>query len=610
MADAGSVSAIPQEPPVQSDYDPNDVLSGDEGDDITASNVVYSGGELDTNASGGEDAVSEELGNATASEEQADASEADATTMIPGTGANRARWKGRGETVPMPIVDIFDGVGGALPVDGMVVQEPMDAFDAFFPCDRVINQGLRKPTNLRAALELAKDHPIKLLDDWENVSMDEMKTFLMILLFMGLDQKPSEEDHFSTGILGSPLVRGFMSRDRFRQIKHCFSVANPSEQANQSDRLAKVRPSLDLVGVVSRERWCLCGDTGLDESQCRCGHRYSRISYRGETKKPIADYVKVIAAHDSNTGYCYSFVVDTREKNVKQMLLEVVSKYPSDGARRIATDRFYTSVDNVMAVREKGHYMYGTVRSDRGPNKNNDIKQEMSEKGGLEDGEFLWRMADLPMPMTLFLWRDSNKDGSWFLSSCHDNTEAEVMRRKRGHPTAAKRCPLCAKDYNAKMGACDRCNALRSSYSLQLKHHRRWYMCLVYYGLDVLLCNSYIWYKSITGEELSQKEYRTSLLEEHLARVLGVSAKGDASGRATLKRKRINDDQADPLNNRYPNRNISAGHMPEHKEVRNNCRLCYLTDKKERQSAWACRCCGVHLCLNKTRNCFAAWHAA
>lgn len=42
-------------------------------------------------------------------------------------------------------------------------------------------------------------------------------------------------------------------------------------------------------------------------------------------------------------------------------------------------------------------------------------------------------MADLPIPMTMFHWRDSNKDGSWFFSTCHQDEEAEVQETWPAH---------------------------------------------------------------------------------------------------------------------------------------------------------------------------------
>ena len=78
-----------------------------------------------------------------------------------------------------------------------------------------------------------------------------------------------------------------------------------------------------------------------------------------------------------------------------------------------------------------------------------------------------------------------------------------------------KKCPVMCKEYNQHMGGCDQCNALRASYSIHLTHQHRWYMCLIYYGLDTLIIASYIYFKAKTQKvNLTQKSF-----EWHLCRV-------------------------------------------------------------------------------------------
>lgn len=587
MADAAEVTAAAL--PMQAADEPQ---SGDEEDNLVGGAVVYTGSEEEGTVDPG------------AGDEAGSGANDPSASEIPGTGANRARWKDIGERVEMILSDMYTGESGAKVPADQPITAPVQAFDTFV-CDEVID-ALRKPTNRRAHIELGRSEaPPKILDNWKDVSRKEMKVFLVTLILIGLMGLPADTDYWSTGLLGYPVIKSLMSRDRWMQIKHCLSVANPSQSENADDKLAKVRPFLDLVQRIIRGHWTLGCDCGLDESQCRCGHRHARISHRGETKKPIADYVKVIALHESKSGYCWSFCVDTRTQTVREMLLDVVSKVPKDGGRRIATDRFYTGVDNAKAIRDEGHFMYGTIRGDRGPHKTG-IKAQRDAAGGLEDGEFLWQMADLPLPMTMYLWRDSNKEGSWFFSTCHRDEEDTVTRRKRGHPTATKRCPTCAKDYNANMGACDQCNSLRASYSLQLTHKRRWYMCLVYYGLDVLLVNSYIWFKDITATPLSQKEYRLSVCESLIARLTTTGSKGVPA--CATKRKRVAQDL--DLAQQFPTRHLHVGdHLPVWAAERKHCKLCYSRSKVLRRCWTFCNTCNVHLCLNKDRNCYFEFHS-
>ena len=114
-----------------------------------------------------------------------------------------------------------------------------------------------------------------------------------------------------------------MSSKWFSHIKACLSVANPNSDQNTEDKLTKTRPILEMVHSINVNNWKVVRDAGLDDSQASCGLSYARYSHRGEAKKPIYDYIKTIAAHYSNSGYCFSFHVYTRDHTVLHMLLEV-----------------------------------------------------------------------------------------------------------------------------------------------------------------------------------------------------------------------------------------------------------------------------------------------
>ena len=73
--------------------------------------------------------------------------------------------------------------------------------------------------------------------------------------------------------------------------------------------------------------------------------------------------------------------------------------------------------------------MYGTVRTDRGINK--ELEKTLKQQP-LEDGEWRWSMA--PPHLLSCVWRDTTQSGVWFLSTCHDGHESggEVRRQRRG----------------------------------------------------------------------------------------------------------------------------------------------------------------------------------
>lgn len=57
----------------------------------------------------------------------------------------------------------------------------------------------------------------------------------------------------------------------------------------------------------------------------------------------------------------------------------------------------------------------------------------------------------------------------------------------------------------------------------------------------------------------------------------------------------------------------STNHLPINHEGRYNCKVCYLTKKKQVKTSWGCTapvCRGQHFCLSSSRNCYGSWHSS
>jgi hypothetical protein len=496
-------------------------------------------------------------------------------------GVNAAAWVTAGIDIAMPAFTA--ATGKVPPPPGTEYEHPVDLF---LTPDILLQ--IRVHTNRRAHIELAAPTPPAALTNWRDVSQPELYAFLAILIVMGLHNVPEESDYWSTSdYLGVPAVGRLMARNRFKQIKHCLMVANPTAEENAADRLAKVRPFLNMVNTVSQLRYRPHQDLSLDESQCQCGHRHARFSFRGETKKPIADYIKVISLHCAHCGYCYNFQVDTRQQTVSEMVSAVCAPLPPQPFR-IATDRFYTSVRNARTLLERGLFMYGTVRTDRG------VDKTLLTPGALEDGQSRWSMA--PPSLLCCVWRDTSATGVWFLSTCHDGRVAEgtVQRRKRGSATVTKPAPQVAIDYNRNMGGCDRANSLRASY---LTHKRRWYMTMFYYGLDVLLVNAFIYANDglPPAEQLTHKKFRLALVALFASRALAGGAAATANGGGQIKRLRREE---------LPASRLVGHHRMVKLDKQRGCVWCYKTLGRQIKASYSCDLCCV--CLHA--ECFHMWH--
>ena len=169
--------------------------------------------------------------------------------------------------------------------------------------------------------------------------------------------------------------------------------------------------------------------------------------------------------------------------------------------------------------------------------------------------------------------------------------------------------PTVAKDFNDNMGAVDQKYAHTASYRIDRRHHKLWYMCMNYYGIDNLIDCEYLIFQDQDPNEnkISQKDFCLSIIED-LEQIYGV-AKGVLPG----SNKRVRGDM--DIDRAYPDRNNNVGdNIPMFSEVRGNCKYCYTLFEGKRckgaenrtNSKWSY--CEFYLCLNKKRNCFIEFH--
>ena len=91
------------------------------------------------------------------------------------------------------------------------------------------------------------------LSSWETTTVPEMKTFIGVILLMGIIYKPQIPLYWSTDPLyNTPIFSEIMNRNRFYLLLKLFHFndnEDPNYNANDEncDRLHKVRPLIDLL---------------------------------------------------------------------------------------------------------------------------------------------------------------------------------------------------------------------------------------------------------------------------------------------------------------------------------------------------------------------------
>ena len=503
-------------------------------------------------------------------------------------GANHADWR-EGVGIDVILPPFTSAVGRVRPRDPSY--EPSHAIDLFITKDMI--NVITEQTNLHAVHIDARD--------WQPVTPGDIYAFLAIVIMMGLQQRPSEDDYWSDGHLGCPFVKRLLSTHRFKAIKRCLTMANPTVEEKAQDKLARVRPMVNLTRAIIRTRYLCHQNLLLNESKCQCGHGFSGFPYCSAAKKPITTYIKVISLHCAHCGYCIDFVVDTRTQTVDDMVLEVCNHLPAQ-PYRIVTNHFYNSLSTAkMLLEKRGLYMYGTVRTGRGA----DTQIKPTKDAPLADGGYRWSMA--PPQLLSCVWRDTTPDGVWFFSTCHDGREppGKVHCCKRDPSTSMKLAPQVAIDYFRFMGGCDRANSLRSSFNTHLTHKNRWYMSLFYYCIDLLLVDALIYHNDPLAQADHAREKGFRLLVADLFASRALLRTTNYARPASRKRHRFDEL---PKELRLPGPHLITKIDGEQKM----CTWCYRTKltaagaRCSSRTSFMCDLCSVPL----HAECFKACHKA
>lgn len=158
-----------------------------------------------------------------------------------------------------PTIDISDNC-----------DDPMFFVNLFF-CHELYEY-LTNCTNIRA-WEDAKQYFNEETDlpegvaNWRNVTIDELKKFIGIVLYTGINKKPKLNDYWSKDLLyhndlfSKPEC---LSRNRFCEILKYFRFCDYSE-LNPDDQIAKVRSFTELCDKICRNVYMPEKEIAVDE---------------------------------------------------------------------------------------------------------------------------------------------------------------------------------------------------------------------------------------------------------------------------------------------------------------------------------------------------------
>uniref|UniRef100_A0A0N4WU61 DDE_Tnp_1_7 domain-containing protein n=1 Tax=Haemonchus placei TaxID=6290 RepID=A0A0N4WU61_HAEPC len=318
----------------------------------------------------------------------------------------------------------------------------------------------------------AKEKMVVRNKDLTDTTVEEMKRFLGICLYMGIVELPSMRDYWSTKpIFGCSVATKIMARNRFEVLLSCLHFVD-NENADKESRLYKIQPVLDLLNTSFQRMYKPEKEICIDETMVPFkgrivfkqfnkskSHKYGVKLFRLCFKGAYTLKVKVYAGKDSiRTGSVADAVV-----------MELMKGYLDQG-RDLCTDSWYTSLSLANSLLARKTNLIGIIRKCRKgiplavknrPLKKGDIHFQQNNEGFC-----FWRdKREIYMPST-------RHDGS-----CGVNEKPKVVD-----------------DYNKMKGFVDHSDQM-ASYTPFVRKTAKWYIRLFFHLLtQTALVNAWMLY--------------------------------------------------------------------------------------------------------------------
>ncbi len=147
---------------------------------------------------------------------------------------------------------------------------------------------------------------------WVNITVEELKCFFSIILYMGVVKLGSKEDYWRHDTRKQVFVYSRMRFSRFNAIVKCMHYEDTSllsqeerQRRNADDPFWTITGLCDLLSKHCSEYWSLGQFISLDETCIPFTGRHKAKQYN--PKKPHKWHFKQYSMNDAATGYLFSF---------------------------------------------------------------------------------------------------------------------------------------------------------------------------------------------------------------------------------------------------------------------------------------------------------------
>ena len=369
---------------------------------------------------------------------------------------------------------------------------------------------------------LANDLPNTYTGLWTPVDVNDMKSFIAIIILMGLNHKPSLPMYWSVDdFLYTPIFSQIMTRNRFYLILrflHFNDNEDPLHDINYEnrDRLHKLRPLINLFQNRCRTVYNPGKHLSVDESLVLFKGRLKFRQYIKTKRARFGIKLYELCTSDGITldllVYCGKGMFSNDAPNSDMPTTEripsvLMSRHLGKG-RILYTDNYYTSPTLALYFLQNNTHLVGTIRSNRYnfPKDLIPIPLEKAKASFYCQEEDPQKPNEEVYPMLAIKYR-ANKDKAggkqkiiFMLSTCHQ----PIMERAKPNSDVLK--PIAIKSYNQHMGGVDRVDQQLHSL-LGLRKTYKWYRKLAFRLVLQMILNAYKIYVQRNNSSISFIDY-------------------------------------------------------------------------------------------------------
>ena len=200
-----------------------------------------------------------------------------------------------------------------------------------------------------------------------NLTVDELKKFLGILIYMSQIKKPEIDYYWSTdSVIATPIVSKTMSKNRYKLINRFLHFGSDFDP---NDQIWGLRYVINSLKNSFAKYYELDREVSIDESLLKFKGRLRFKQY--SSKKRARFGIKIHKLNDSKSGFCLNFKIftgkeetDKDESKTKKVVYDILNlvngKTLLDKGYILYLDSWYNSLNLGKSLLDRNTHCIGT----------------------------------------------------------------------------------------------------------------------------------------------------------------------------------------------------------------------------------------------------------